>query len=362
MSQIIIAAVARRINGLGDLGAVERLVQQLNSKAISVRQLTIDDLAVDWQSPLEPDHYRSGCGPIEAIKHAKSLIETRRESAVLIYGVDNLNSDYSSVERQAYFDIYPNSYSIMQGYNDIAQKFCEIQGITVRQFKKMAAALFENYKNTYAKLKLQGKAYFDCPSQAWLKSVTELFRGVDCANPVIDFEGRLLLCDLPTLEVLGLSSKACIVVKAVCTEVLDEDGPGAVETIASYQHLQRVYDRCCVEAKVNFTMCFEQGQALLDLYTCYPVVPMAFLLSNGFVATPQQLEPWLMQHFVTVTGGMNLARAPWNNPALNGLIAMCESLSEGEVKLGLVHGNGGLGYRQGVALLEYRDLTRQVSR
>ena len=355
MPHVFIAAAARRINGQGNQGEVERAIQQLDAKAISVRELTIDDLAVDWHSPLESDHFRSGCGPIEALEQAKAFIETGQEIAVLISGVDYLKSDYSAAERQSRFAIFPNGYSIMQGYTDIAQRFCEMRGITVTQFKAIAAALFENYKETYGALKSQGKAYFDWPSESWLRYVTPLFRGVDCANPLIDFEGRLLLCDSSTLEVLGLSPKACVGVKAVCTESLAEDGPGGVEAIAGYQHLQRVYDRCCAEAKVDFTRFFERGQALLELYTCYPIVPVAFLLSNGFVAAPQQLGPWLKQHSVTVTGGMNLARAPWNNAALNGLIVMFKTLSESEATLGLVHGNGGLGYKQGVALLEYGE-------
>jgi hypothetical protein len=49
---------------------------------------------------------------------------------------------------------------------------------------------------------------------------------------------------------------------------------------------------------------------------------------------------------------MNLARGAWNNPALNGLITMYQRMSEGDESIGLVHGNGGLGYRQGVAILE----------
>ena len=48
---------------------------------------------------------------------------------------------------------------------------------------------------------------------------------------------------------------------------------------------------------------------------------------------------------------MNLARAPWNNPALNGLITMYHQLMDSPQQFGLVHGNGGIGYRQGIAIL-----------
>ncbi len=48
---------------------------------------------------------------------------------------------------------------------------------------------------------------------------------------------------------------------------------------------------------------------------------------------------------------MNLAKGAWNNPALNALVVMYQRLLEGEEAIGLVHGNGGLGYRQGVAIV-----------
>jgi hypothetical protein len=49
---------------------------------------------------------------------------------------------------------------------------------------------------------------------------------------------------------------------------------------------------------------------------------------------------------------MNLAKAAWNNPALNSLILMHHRLCDSSQKIGLIHGNGGLGYRQGVAIIE----------
>ncbi|OLN28807.1 hypothetical protein DSOL_3884 [Desulfosporosinus metallidurans] len=49
---------------------------------------------------------------------------------------------------------------------------------------------------------------------------------------------------------------------------------------------------------------------------------------------------------------MNFARAPWNNPALNALIDMCKAMRKGVKNYGLVHGNGGIGEIQGVAILE----------
>ena len=87
------------------------------------------------------------------------------------------------------------------------------------------------------------------------------------------------------------------------------------------------------------------------MYTCYPVVPLGFLQATGLAVDFDQLVQVLRTREVTVTGGMNIARAPWNNPALRGLIAMVRALEQRPQTVGLVHGNGGLGYAQGIALL-----------
>lgn len=65
----------------------------------------------------------------------------------------------------------------------------------------------------------------------------------------------------------------------------------------------------------------------------------------------EQMPEFLLKHSITITGGMNLARAPWNNPALNGLITMVQRMQMNGENIGLIHANGGLGYRQGVAIL-----------
>ena len=93
------------------------------------------------------------------------------------------------------------------------------------------------------------------------------------------------------------------------------------------------------------------GNALLEVYTCYPVVPMGFLLAAEMIASVEQMPAFLERYEVTVTGGMNLAGAPWNNPALHALIAMYKKMKSSPHRYGAVHGNGGLGFGQGVAIL-----------
>lgn len=90
----------------------------------------------------------------------------------------------------------------------------------------------------------------------------------------------------------------------------------------------------------------------LELYTCSPPIPLAFLLTTKMVESIRELPKFLSSYEITSTGGMNFARAPWNNPALNALIDMCKAMRKGVKNYGLVHGNGGIGEIQGVAILE----------
>ena len=74
-------------------------------------------------------------------------------------------------------------------------------------------------------------------------------------------------------------------------------------------------------------------------------------MCNQFARDKKELAELLDNYEVTVTGGMNLARAAWNNPSLNALVVMHEKILKNNCGIGLVHGNGGLGYKQGVVIL-----------
>ena len=207
---------------------------------------------------------------------------------------------------------------------------------------------------------LHGKGYLQgtqshpelLPESRWYNSITELFRGVDCANPMVDFSGKLIITSADIVEQLDVDKSQWLKVSAVELGRLEGDGAHYIDEIARYQHLHQAYHQACNQAKIDFAHLFKNGEALLEAYTCYPVVPMAFLLVSGLIDTLDEMSSFLAKHTITVTGGMNLARAAWNNPALNALIVMHQRLTNDKESVGLVHGNGGLGYRQGVAIIE----------
>ena len=155
----------------------------------------------------------------------------------------------------------------------------------------------------------------------------------------------------PVAEVCAIPTRRRIPVLSVALARVGDDGPDDLPEIAEYRHLAASWRDACRQAEVDFGAHYLAGEALLETYTCYPVVPLAFLLASGIARNPDDLPDLLASHPVTVTGGMNLARAAWNNPALDGLATLWERLSNGAAPLAALHANGGLGERQGVAIL-----------
>lgn len=351
MRKAAIISATKTIDEVGCLQHTLDLEEQVIHKGYQLHQLVIEPLSADWHSAEEPGHFRSGCAPIEALATAKALIESG-EDAVLISGEDNIKSDYPREERlERMGAVYGADYPLTQAYTDLAQRFLEQHNIDQTRFKALAAKLFENYQVSYRNALNDDFCPSLLPDHRWYQPVTDLFRGVDCANPVVDFSGRLLIGSEKLSQELKIPESEIIQIKAVSHNRLEGDGKDYLHQIADYQHLRDAFETCCQEANLDFAQEFRQGNALLEAYTCYPVVPMAFLLASGLVDVLEELPEFLDAHSITVTGGMNLARGAWNNPALNALITMHHRLLDGEEQIGLIHGNGGLGYRQGVAIL-----------
>ena len=350
MTQALIISAAKTVDQLGSMQHCLDLEQRIEALGQEIVQLHIDPLSTDWHSPEAPLHFRSGCAPIEALAHAKQLIEQGQE-AVLICGEDNIRTGYSRHQRLEQMEVYGADRPLTQAYTDLAQHFLQQHQIDEPTFREIAHALFDNYSLSYRNALSDDYSPELLPDARWHQPITSLFRGVDCANPLIDFQGRLLIVSDSLAQQLDCPTEQMLEIKAVALSRLEQDGPAHIETIARYDHLRDAYQECCNQAGIDFAVMFKQGDALLEAYTCYPVVPMAFLIASGLVELLEQIPEFLTQHSITVTGGMNLAKAAWNNPALNALISMHHCLLNGEEQYGMVHGNGGLGYRQGVALL-----------
>ncbi len=350
MTRALIISAAKALDNIGSMSHCLEREQQIEALGLPIRALHIDPLSTDWHSPEQADHFRSGCAPIEALARAKQLIE-QGLPAVLICGEDAVKTGYARHQRLQKMEIYGTDQPLTEAYTDLAKRFLSNHQIDESTFRELAHALFDNYSLSYRNALSDDFSAELLPNERWHKPITSLFRGVDCANPMVDFKGRLLIVSDTLAQQLECPADQLLQIKAVGLSRLAQDGPGQIEQIARYDHLREAYQQCCQQAGIDFAARFKQGDALLEAYTCYPVVPMAFLLASGLVEVLEQIPAFLQQHSITVTGGMNLARAAWNNPALNALISIHHGLLDGDEQLGMVHGNGGLGYRQGVALL-----------
>lgn len=348
MKKSVIIAASRRVDGKGSLTETEEAERSLRERGFDLTKFYIDPLSKGWDTPLEENHFRSGCAPLEALSRACRLLKAGKADAVLISGEDNLKSDYAANKalRNRLMAIYGESYPLTEAYTDLAWEFMKNVGLSQAQFKSLSQKLFENYTRTALR-----EGIYQLPDTSRLTYITELFRAVDCANPTVDFSGRVVLVNSLVADVCGVPLKDRVVVSGVGLDQTAGDGPGCIPEIARYEHLTSAYNQACTQAGIDYRQHYLAGKALLEVYTCYPVVPLAFLLASGIASCPQEIPTVLEQHEVTVTGGMNLAKAPWNNPALNALIVMVRQLRNGVADLGAVHGNGGLGYKQGVALL-----------
>ena len=353
-SAFIIGA-AKQQDEVGSIDTVLLLESELREKGITPDYLVIEPLKADWHSPEKKHHFRSGCAPIEALAEAKKLIENGA-AAVVISGEDLIKTGYSREERLNKMAVYGQSYPLTQAYTELAQAFSANKNISKQQFKVFSSVLFENYKTSFRNSLPDTFTADLLPDLRWYKPLTDLFRGVDCANPMVDFSGRLLLTNADVADQLGVDKSQWLKVRSVGLSHLDGDGRDFLLDISQYEHLQQAYQQACDEANIDFVKLFKSGDALLEAYTCYPVVPMAFLLVSGLVETLEDIPNFLIEHSITITGGMNLAKAAWNNPALNALVIMHKRLCDGKEKYGLIHGNGGLGYRQGIAIVERVNL------
>ncbi len=299
--------------------------------------------------------YKSGASPVQALFDAKELINNDLYDAIFIFGYEPLLTDkqvYGKEVIKSAMDIF-NGRSILECYNLISHKMCEELGISQDFFFQLTDGLYRNYLRTYTK-NTGGEVPYDRGRN--LSDLNgDLFRITDCANPNIDFAGGVIIVNDKTADFLNIKNER---VKVSGVKYSMVSGiPENIDKIVGdkdniFTHLRSSFLEAQNQAKIKVIEELKNNNLLLELYTCYPPIPLAFLLTTKMVDSILELPEFLFNYEITITGGMNFARAPWNNPALNGLIEMCQRMNNGNAKYGLVHGNGGIGEIQGVAILE----------
>lgn len=298
--------------------------------------------------------YKSGASPIQALADANELIKTDLYDAVFIFGFEPLLTNkqvYGKEEVTKAMRIF-DSHSIIECYNEIAVELCCEINITESEFVEVCDLLFANYCKTYGQYsgfpQTRGKFLNDHGAN--------LFKLTDCANPNIDFAGGIILTNKETADLLQVPEVEKVKVAGVSYSMI-EGAPEKISQIVGkngnvFSHLRQAVIKAQNDANINLSLEFKTRNLLIEVYTCYPPIPIAFLLASDIIENIHQLRQLLDEYEITITGGMNLARAPWNNPALNGMIEMYQKLKFSHATYGVVHGNGGIGETQGVAVFE----------
>ncbi|MGO4889896.1 hypothetical protein ACJ2A9_19285 [Anaerobacillus sp. MEB173] len=300
--------------------------------------------------------YKSGASPIQALADAKELIESGLYDAVFLFGHEPLLTTKRVYGKEAVtkaMSIF-DSHTIIQCYNELAHKLCDELELSEDRFMQLSDQLYSNYLRTYTRVtgyevsKLRGRALDELHA--------DLFKLTDCANPNIDFSGGLILANDESATLLQISPKDRITVSGVSYAMVAGSPEKISEIVGTkdniFPHLRTAFQQAEQQSNIKVIEHLYNRNLYLESYTCYPPVPIALLLVSGIISSIDELPHFLDQYDITITGGMNLAKAPWNNPALNGMIEMYQKLKKGPVSYGLVHGNGGIGEVQGIAIFE----------
>lgn len=348
---MIIGAYGKITDGQGSLQTVHALLDRLKENDLACHSLKIAPLGHDWHLPLPENMIRSACTPMQAVGIARDLFNSGKADALLLEGKDHLATGYTKDERLSKMKCFKNGETHFEGYVEVARSFAEKQGLTPNDFQQIAAALFDNY------LRSSTLRYPDRPrpQDRWHQLENPYFRGVDCANPYIDFEGAVLFLSEKAVKALGLDGQKQIKVIGNQLKERGKDDLESIPLLTDYSHIKEVFDGACAEADLDFKAEFQKGNTHLETYTCYPVVPMGFLTASGLVDDVRDIPDFLKDHLVTVTGGLNLNRAAWNNTTLGNIIDICTLLDTDPSRpYAGIHGNGSLGYQQGFMILEKR--------
>ena len=336
---------------MGDLDETERLLDRTRHLGLRVQEVHIAPLSAGW-TPARPDGFvRGACVPIETMATAKTMFAASQADVIVIRGVDPIRSAFASNkgERDRLMEIYGPGETFLRAYTRLGHVVLERNGISTATFRRCSESLFENHWRVWAALRPDARR----PPPHWFEPVSTLYRGVDCANPSVDFSGCLVVASEEARAALGVEESVTVRVISARVDCIAQDGLEAIDRIASYSHLEAVVRGASTAAGIDFRSEFLARRILLEAYTCYPIVPIAFLLRSGLVSAPEEIPAFLEAYPITVSGGLNLAKAAWNCTTLSALVQMVHRLrTEPLVRMGAIHSLAALGYKQGLALLE----------
>jgi hypothetical protein len=348
LPELVIAAAGRVIDGEGPMAEVRERRDRLEESGLRVQEYRLAPLRFGWHAPLPAGYLKGACAPIEGLLAAREAIAAGAIDAVLITGDDLLKTAFADQpgERDRLMRVY-GERTFLSAYDELAGALRARLGLSEREFEHLAECLFENYWSAWTQLHPDAKR----PAEMWFAKVTPHFRGVDCANPSIDFEGALLATTPEHARAAGLEPADCVTIAGMSVRRKCDDGIQHIPEIVGYEHLAAAYREACEQAGHSVGELLLANRARIEIYTCYPAVPIGFLYATELAHDPDDAEEFLSRHPATITGGLNLARAPWNNSTLSTMIQATQMIRAGETPIIGVHSLAALGYKQAFAIL-----------
>lgn len=339
------------VDGVGSFSKTNKIRENLVKSNAKVLEYEIASIKDGWSKPLPKNRLRCACSPMIAILEAQKHFNNRDADALVIHGKDHIKSVFrdKKEERNKLMHIYGENGHILQAYNKLAHEFIKYWNISQEEFLSLSEALFQNHLRVWLKKDHSRKK----PDKRWFDLVTDFFRGVDCANPSVDFEGCVVFATKEAAQKYNLSQNVNIQVSACKVEQCCEDNMEDIPKIAPYKHLKIAFEQACKQANMDFISKFLSGKAFLEVYTCYSVVPLGFLLATGMVSSTKEMPKFLEEYPLTITGGLNLSKAAYNNTTLSAFASMANKLRESKNNaIGGIHSVGAVGYKQAFAILE----------
>jgi hypothetical protein len=346
--ELVIVAAGRAVDGEGSVAEVGECRDRLQESGLRVREYRLAPLRFGWHAPLPAGYLKGACAPIEGLIAAREAIAAETIDAVLISGEDPIKTAFANQlrERERLMRVY-GERTFLSAYDELAGALRTRLGLTEHEFERLADCLFENYWSTWTDLHPDAKR----PAENWFAKITPHFRGVDCANPSIDFEGALLATTPEHAFAVGFAAPACVTINGMSVERQCDDGIEHIPEIVGYEHLAAAYHAACEQAGQDVGELLLTNRARIEIYTCYPAVPIAFLYATGLAHDPDTARGFLRKRPATITGGLNLARAPWNNSTLNAMVQATHMLRAGGTPIIGIHSVAALGYKQAFAIL-----------
>ena len=233
---------------------------------------------MSWDGDLPPNYVRTGCSLMHGIQSGEKLLLDNQADIFIVSGKDYNKAGFKEnpEQQRKLFEIYGPGKSPLTEYVKVTERFINYHQFTLEDYKHASHRLFENYLRTWKALHPIGKL----PDKRWFEYLNPFFRGVDCANPYIDFHGAVVFATKQAADACDIPKHQRVRVLGSSLQQSNQDGTEDIDEIVPYKHLKKAFDVACNDAQVDFktriyekkTLClmFIHVIRWLHLHSYYP--------------------------------------------------------------------------------------------